>query len=151
MSEVPTELRDEIPSFDQAGAAHAHGPIDWSALTSIRTAKSALEIGTIVAVAAGVFWGVEGILRWAKTPSYVFPKPTEIVTALTTDFGIRYGHHLWVTAQEFLMGVAIGSTLTVDGLKFIVREADETHIVKVEIAPAEEAPKPEPSQPTLGS
>src|SRR5947208_9116260 len=111
MGEVPTELRDEIPSFDEAPEHHEHGPLDWSALTSIRTAKSALEIGTIIAVAAGVFWGVEGILRCAKTPSYVFPKPTEIVTALTTDFGIRYGHHLWVTAQEFLMGVAIGSTI----------------------------------------
>ena len=29
----------------------------------------------------------------------------------------------------------IGSTLTVDGFTFIVREADETHIVKVEIVP----------------
>ena len=37
---------------------------------------------------------------------------------------------------------AVGSTLTVDNLKFIVREADETHIVKVEIVPAEEAKKP---------
>jgi CBS domain containing-hemolysin-like protein len=36
----------------------------------------------------------------------------------------------------------IGSTLTVDGLTFIVREADETHIVKVEIMPAEEEAKP---------
>jgi len=41
---------------------------------------------------------------------------------------------------------AIGSTLTVDGLTFIVREADETHIVKVEIIPAEE-PHP-PTQPS---
>src|SRR2546425_6571253 len=111
MAEVPSELRDEIPSFEEAAPHQEHGPLDWSALTSIRTAKSALEIGTIFAVAAGVFWGVEGILRWAKTPSYVFPKPTQIVSALSTDFGIRYGHHLWVTTQEFLMGVAIGSTI----------------------------------------
>jgi CBS domain containing-hemolysin-like protein len=38
----------------------------------------------------------------------------------------------------------IGSSLTVDGLTFIVREADETHIVKVEIGPAEEEKKPSP-------
>jgi CBS domain containing-hemolysin-like protein len=31
----------------------------------------------------------------------------------------------------------VGSTLTLDGLKFIVREADETHIVKVEILDVE--------------
>ena len=31
----------------------------------------------------------------------------------------------------------VGATLTLDGLKFIVREADETHIVKVEIVASE--------------
>jgi CBS domain containing-hemolysin-like protein len=46
---------------------------------------------------------------------------------------------------------AVGATLTVDGLKFIVREADETHIVKVEIAIAEEVPKPQESQPSVTS
>ena len=111
LSQVPNELRDEIPSFDEAPAHRDHGPIDWTGMTSIRGARSAFEIGTIVALAVGVFWGIEGILRWANTPSYVFPKPTQIVSALTTDFEIRYGHHLWVTAQEFLMGVAIGSTI----------------------------------------
>ena len=89
LSQVPNELRDEIPSFDETSAHRDHGPIDWTGMTSIRGAKSALEIGTIVALAVGVFWGIEGILRWAKTPSYVFPKPTQIVSALTTDFGIR--------------------------------------------------------------
>jgi CBS domain containing-hemolysin-like protein len=37
----------------------------------------------------------------------------------------------------------VGSTMTVDGLKFIVREADETHIVKVEIVDHELEAKPE--------
>ncbi len=36
----------------------------------------------------------------------------------------------------------VGSTLTVDGFTFIVREADETHIVKVEIVPAVDEEKP---------
>ena len=111
MSEVPSELRDEIPSFDQ-GPAHAdHGPIDWTGLTSIRGAKSALELGTIAAIAVAVFWGIEGILRVTGTPTWRFPKPTEIVKALTSDFWLQYGHHFWVTMQEFLMGVAIGSTI----------------------------------------
>jgi CBS domain containing-hemolysin-like protein len=38
---------------------------------------------------------------------------------------------------------AVGSTLTLNGVKLIVREADETRVVKVEIAPA--APEPEPA------
>jgi putative hemolysin len=46
----------------------------------------------------------------------------------------------------------IGSTLTVDGFTFIVREADETHIVKVEIVPAEEAAEPgRTTQPSVAS
>jgi CBS domain containing-hemolysin-like protein len=43
----------------------------------------------------------------------------------------------------------IGSSLTVDGYKFIVREADETHIVKVEIVPVEE--KLPPTEPVATS
>ena len=111
-SEVPSELRDEIPSFEEAPAHRDHGPIDWTALTSIRTAKSALEFGAIVAVAVAVFFGTEGILRLTNTPEYVFPKPTSVVKALfVNDFWLLYGHHLWVTLQEFLLGLAIGSTL----------------------------------------
>ena len=111
MSEAPRELRDEIPSFDEGPAHHDHGPIDWTGLTSIRGAKSALEIGTIIAIAFGVFFGLEAILRVTDTPAYVFPKPTAVVAALTEDFQLQYGHHLWVTLQEFFVGFAIGSTI----------------------------------------
>jgi NitT/TauT family transport system permease protein len=111
VSDAPTELRDEIPSFEEA-PQHEHGALDWSALTSIRTARSALEIGTIVAVAAAVFFGLEGILRLTNTAEFVFPRPTSVVKALFVhDFWLLYGHHLWVTLQEFLIGVAIGSTI----------------------------------------
>ena len=111
MSEVPRELRDEIPSFEEAPAHRDHGPIDWSALTSVQTAKSALEIGTVIAIGFAVFFGVEGIVRWTNTPEYTFPKPTAVVDTLVSDFGALYAHHLWVTLQEFLIGFAIGSTI----------------------------------------
>jgi len=45
----------------------------------------------------------------------------------------------------------IGSTLTVDGLTFIVREADETHIVKVEIVPHDEEKKAAAQPPAASS
>ncbi len=111
MNEVPRELRDEIPSFDDGPAHHDHGPIDWTGLTSVRGAKSVLEIGTIIAIAVGVFFGLEAILRLTDTPAYVFPKPTAVVAALTDDFKLQYGDHLWVTLQEFFVGFAIGSTI----------------------------------------
>jgi len=110
-SEVPTELRDEIPSFDQAPAHRDHGPIDWTGLTSIRGAKSALEIGTIIGLAVVVFWGVELLLRVVDIPEYVFPKPVHVMQTLANDFGLLYAPHLWVTLQEFFIGLAIGSTI----------------------------------------
>ena len=111
MSRVPTELRDEIPSFAEEPAAPDHGPIDWTGLTSIRTAKSALEIGGIVAIAAVVFFTAEVVLRVTDTPDFVLPKPISVVRTLFGDFGTLYAPHLWVTMQEFLIGLAIGSTV----------------------------------------
>ena len=110
MSQVPHELRDEIPSFDEGSTHHEKGPGDWSGLTSVRGAKSTLEIGTVVAIAFGVFFGLDAILRLTDTPTYIFPKPTAVVRALTDDFWLQYGQHLWVTLQEFSVGFAIGST-----------------------------------------
>ena len=107
---VPSELRDDIPRFEQR-AAGDHGPIDWTALTAMRTAKSALEIGTIVALAAVVFFGLEVLLRWTNTPTYVFPKPIAVVRTLVNEFTSVYAHHLWVTMYEFLVGYAIGAAI----------------------------------------
>jgi CBS domain containing-hemolysin-like protein len=39
---------------------------------------------------------------------------------------------------------AVGATLTLDGLKLVVREADETRVVRVEIGPADPEPVDEP-------
>jgi len=108
VSEVPTELRDEIPSFESK-AAGDHGPIDWTGLTSIRTAKSAMEVGGIVGLFAVVFFGLELILRWTNTPTYVFPRPIAVVKTLANEFTGVYAHHLWVTMFEFLSGYAIGA------------------------------------------
>jgi NitT/TauT family transport system permease protein len=112
VSQVPSELRDEIPSFEgKPVTAGDHGPIDWTGLTSIRTAKSAAEIGTIVGLFALIFFGIELVLRWTNTPSYVFPKPIAVVKTLANEFTGVYAHHLWVTMYEFLAGYAIGAAI----------------------------------------
>jgi NitT/TauT family transport system permease protein len=110
VSRVPTELRDELPTFDEPEAVREHGPIDWTALTTIRTARTALEIGSILALFAAVFFGIELYLRASDTPTYVFPKPTAVVKTLFADFGELYWPHLLVTMQEFLLGLAIGAS-----------------------------------------
>jgi NitT/TauT family transport system permease protein len=111
VSEVPKELQDEIPSFDEEHVSHDHGTVDWTGLTSVRGARSALEVGTVIAIAVCVFFGTELILRITNTPTYIFPKPTAVVQALTDDFWLQYGKHLVVTLQEFFLGFAIGSTI----------------------------------------
>jgi NitT/TauT family transport system permease protein len=111
VSEVPRELRDDIPTFEDASRKREHGPIDWTGLTSMRTAKTALEIGSIVALFAAVFFGLELILRVTDTPTYVFPKPMDVVRTLFADFGTIYAPELWVTMQEFLIGLAIGASI----------------------------------------
>jgi NitT/TauT family transport system permease protein len=110
MSQVPQELRDEIPSFEKP-EAHDHGPIDWSGLTSVPGARSLVEIAALVALFVAVFFIVQGVVVWTDTPSYVFPKPTSIVTTFVQDFPSTEIHSLKVTGIEFLVGLAIGSTV----------------------------------------
>lgn len=104
------QLRDEIPSFE-AGAAGEAGPVNWSGLTSVRGARSAAEIAGIVGLFAFVFFGLELALRWTHTPTYVFPKPIDVVKTLASDFTGVFAHDLWVTLYEFLSGYAIGSAI----------------------------------------
>lgn len=132
MSEVPRELRDDLPAFEKAPAARReHGPIDWTALTAIQTAKTALEVGTIVALAVAVFFGLEALLWVTDTPTYVFPRPIEVVKTFASDFGGVYTPHFWVTMEEFLSGLAIGSTI---GLLLAVVITQKPFVEKV-VAP----------------
>ena len=110
MSEVPQELRDEIPSFDKQ-AHEEQGPINWSALTSVPAARSFVEIATLVGLFVAIFFLVQGIVVWTHTPSYVFPKPTDVMRTFFQDFTSTEIHSLKVTAMEFLTGLAIGSMI----------------------------------------
>jgi NitT/TauT family transport system permease protein len=110
MSDVPRELRDEIPSFEtQEAQPQPHGPIDWTGLTSVPGARSALEIAALIGLFVIVFFVVQGIVVWTDTPSYVFPKPTDVVHTFIQDFTSTEIHALKVTAIEFVAGLAIGS------------------------------------------
>ena len=110
MSQVPQELRDEIPSFEKQ-AHEEQGPINWSALTSVPAARSFAEIAALVGLFVVIFFVVQGIVVWTHTPTYVFPKPTEVVKTFFQDFTSTEIHSLKVTAMEFLTGLAIGSMI----------------------------------------
>jgi NitT/TauT family transport system permease protein len=110
MSQVPQELRDDIPSFEKQ-AHEEQVPINWSALTSVPAARSFAEIAALVGLFVAIFFLVQGIVVWTHTPTYVFPKPTEVVKTFFQDFTSTEIHSLKVTAMEFLTGLAIGSTI----------------------------------------
>jgi NitT/TauT family transport system permease protein len=110
LSQVPQELRDEIPSFEKQ-VHEEQGPINWSALTSVPAARSFAEIAALVGIFVAVFFIVQGIVVWTDTPTYVFPKPTDVVRTFFQDFTSTEIHSLKVTAMEFLTGLAIGSTI----------------------------------------
>jgi len=110
VSNVPQELRDEIPSFEKQ-AHEEQGPINWSALTSIQGARSLAEIASLVGLFAAIFFLVQGIVVWTHTPTYVFPKPIDVVKTFAQDFTSTEMHALKVTTIEFLAGLAIGSTV----------------------------------------
>jgi hypothetical protein len=99
MSRVPSELRDEIPSFEDEGRPREHGPIDFTGLTSVRTAKGWREVVPIAALAVALFFGAELLLRATDTPTYVVPRPIDVVQTLAADFGSLYAGQLWVTMQ----------------------------------------------------
>ena len=109
MSQVPQELRDEIPSFEKP-AREEHGPIDWSALSSVPAARSAVEIASLLGLFVAIFFLVQGIVEWTNTPSYVFPKPIDVVKHFYWDRSLEL-HSLKVTSIEFIAGLAIGSTI----------------------------------------
>jgi NitT/TauT family transport system permease protein len=111
MSQVPQELRDEIPSFEKQGGREEQGPINWSGLTSIQGARSFAEIATLIGLFAAIFFLVQGIVVWTDTPTYVFPKPIDVVKTFAQDFSSTEIHSLKVTSIEFLTGLAIGSTI----------------------------------------
>jgi NitT/TauT family transport system permease protein len=110
MSQVPSELRDDIPTFEKTEAVETSAG-NWSALGTAVHARGAAEISAIVALAVAVFFAVEGLLRLFDVPDYVFPLPTSTIKILVSDFGTLYAPHLWVTLQTFLIGFAIGSTI----------------------------------------
>ena len=83
-------------------------PINWSALTSVSFAG--VQIAAIAGVALVVVAASELAVRAWDIPSYVFPLPSEIASALYRSFPLILPH-LLVTLQELGLGYAIGAVV----------------------------------------
>ncbi len=109
---MASDLRDTIPTF---GKAETQRPEDvsvrnWSALSSVSVARTGREALVIVLVAVAVIGGTELWVRLADVESYVFPKPSEIGTALVENFDL-FRPHLLATLRVLVSGYAIGAAV----------------------------------------
>lgn len=114
MSRIEDRLKDEIPTFGAGETSdeppEEKVPVDFSALSSFRGARSVVELLTLVGIFAAIFFLLQGILVWAHVPNYIFPKPINTVEAFGSNWSSEL-QALGVTATEILSGVAIGSTI----------------------------------------
>jgi NitT/TauT family transport system permease protein len=106
---MASELRDNIPTFDQPAAADEVGLSNWSGLTGAGFARSS-EALIILLVAVCVIGGLELWVRLLDVKSYSFPRPSEIGTALFQNFNL-FGPHLWATIKVLLTGYTIGASI----------------------------------------
>lgn len=106
------QLGDRIPTFEEPedGVDHSVSLTNWSALTTGPGVRTAWEVLAIIVVGVVLIGGAELLLRGFEVPHYVMPLPSEIGTALVTDFHFIWPH-LLDTLIELLAGFAIGATV----------------------------------------
>jgi hypothetical protein len=91
------DLNEAIPTFERDGGSHENvGLSNWSALTQPGAIRSGWEALVIVLVAVAVVGGIQLWLELSNTQSYIFPKPTEIGSALWNNFDL-FRPHLFST------------------------------------------------------
>lgn len=110
---MASELRETIPTFGDEAKSETQdvGLSNWSALTNTGLAKNWGEVGIIIVVAVLVIGGLEVWCRLANIPTYTFPKPSLVGSALYHNFWNIYREHLWVTLQVLFTGYGIGAII----------------------------------------
>jgi NitT/TauT family transport system permease protein len=102
-------LGDKIPEFNTKKAVS--GGVSLSGATlGLGEHRTKLEILVIALVAVVIVGGTELLIILFSIPQYVLPKPSQIVTALFTEFP-NYWPHLLVTLFELFVGFAIGGSI----------------------------------------
>jgi NitT/TauT family transport system permease protein len=104
-------LGDTIPTFNKKEAG-GQGVSLASGLSSLASGggRTWLETAVIILVAVVIIGGAQALLVWFKVPQYILPTPTQIVSALFTEWP-RLWPHLVTTLYELLSGFAIGASI----------------------------------------
>ena len=106
-------LLEEVPEFGKQQSTTSpadEGFIDWTSLTSVPTAQNTREALIIAFVAVAIIGGVELAVNVFNIPSYIFPAPSKIGSALVNSFDVLWPH-LLVTLQELAIGYTIGAII----------------------------------------
>jgi NitT/TauT family transport system permease protein len=103
-------LGDTIPEFNRKQAAQEVGLSGMSSSLGMGGHRTKLEVLVIALIAIIIIGGAEFLLYSFKVPQYVLPRPTQIATALVTEFP-NYWWHLVITLKELLIGFAIGGAI----------------------------------------
>ena len=106
-------MSDIIPKFQKSDKKDV-SITNLSAFSAGNSRKTSGEILAICLVAIIVVGSMEMALRIFEVKSYILPKPSEILQAYYTDFGLvlpHLGHTLAVLVMGFSIGSAIGLIL----------------------------------------
>jgi NitT/TauT family transport system permease protein len=101
---------DQIPEFNKKHAATNSMGLSGMAALGLGGQRTKLEVFVIVLVAVIIIGGTEILLIVFNVPHYVLPKPSQIVTALFTEWKFLWPH-LLITLYELLVGFAIGGSI----------------------------------------
>lgn len=106
------ELLEKIPEFSKEKQAkpQEEGFIDWSALTSVPTAKNTREAAIIIGLAVVLIGGLEILVRGLQIPTYIFPAPSGVFASLVNNADVLLPHVV-VTLEELAIGYVIGAAI----------------------------------------
>jgi NitT/TauT family transport system permease protein len=108
---VDKALGDKIPEFNRKKGGGGEGGVGLSGTSlGLGDHRTKFEILIIILVAVVIIGGSEFLLKWYDVKQYVLPTPSQIVTALFTEWKFIWPH-LLVTLYELLTGFAIGASI----------------------------------------
>ena len=102
-------LGDKIPEFNRKTGGGGAAGLSGVSLT-LGEHRTKFEILIIALVAVIIVGGTELLLTVLAVPHYVFPKPSQIIMALFSEWKFIWPHVL-ITLYELLVGFAIGGSI----------------------------------------
>jgi NitT/TauT family transport system permease protein len=103
-------LGDEIPEFNKKHVSTGAPGLSGLSSFGVGDHRTKLEVFVIVLVAVIIIGGAEFLLRYFEVPQYILPKPSQIGTALFTEWPFIWPH-LVTTLYELFVGFAIGGSI----------------------------------------